>query len=312
MATLIPVFHQCSARMTSGERRLAQVLQDVLDDDYWIWYDIPLGVKRRHPDFLILHPRQGLIVVEVKDWSLDTLQQLDPETATILTATGTVKTANPLRQARDYVLTLVNLLKRDPELVFPVASPHAGQLQVPYGYGVFLAGIRRQDFQRLNLGDVLDDHLVICKDELRPADIFQERLLAFLPYRFQQSLSEQQRDRIRWHLFPEIRIIAQQPSLFATVPESMPSSDVIRVMDLQQEQLARSLGEGHRVIHGVAGSGKTMILTFRCQYLAAVVNKPILVLCFNVALSAKLSQVIGEKLPAAAQRRKVVVKHFHK
>ena len=29
----------------------------------------------------------------------------------------------------------------------------------------------------------------------------------------------------------------------------------IRSMDLQQEQLARSMGEGHRVIHGVAGSG---------------------------------------------------------
>ena len=39
-------------------------------------------------------------------------------------------------------------------------------------------------------------------------------------------------------------------------------------MDLQQEQLARSMGEGHRVIHGVAGSGKTMILGYRAQYLA--------------------------------------------
>ena len=33
-----------------------------------------------------------------------------------------------------------------------------------------------------------------------------------------------------------------------------------------QEQLARSMGEGHRVIHGVAGSGKTMILGYRAQY----------------------------------------------
>ena len=54
---------------------------------------------------------------------------------------------------------------------------------------------------------------------------------------------------------------------------------MVRVMDLQQEQLARSLGEGHRVIHGVAGSGKTMILGYRCQYLAKVLAKPILVLC---------------------------------
>jgi len=41
--------------------------------------------------------------------------------------------------------------------------------------------------------------------------------------------------------------------------------DIVRVMDLQQEQLARSMGEGHRVIHGVAGSGKTMILGYRAQ-----------------------------------------------
>ena len=40
--------------------------------------------------------------------------------------------------------------------------------------------------------------------------------------------------------------------------------DIIKIMDIQQEQLARSLGEGHRVIHGVAGSGKTLILGYRC------------------------------------------------
>ena len=45
-------------------------------------------------------------------------------------------------------------------------------------------------------------------------------------------------------------------------------TDIVRVMGLQQEQLARSMGEGHRVIHGVAGSGKTMILGYRAQYLA--------------------------------------------
>ena len=29
--------------------------------------------------------------------------------------------------------------------------------------------------------------------------------------------------------------------------------DIVKVMDKQQELLARSLGEGHRVIHGVTG-----------------------------------------------------------
>jgi hypothetical protein len=49
--------------------------------------------------------------------------------------------------------------------------------------------------------------------------------------------------------------------------------DIVRMMDLQQEQLARSMGEGHRVIHGVAGSGKTMILGCRAQYLAQAIAK---------------------------------------
>jgi len=79
---------------------------------------------------------------------------------------------------------------------------------------------------------------------------------------FPHVLTLPQVDRIRWHLFPELRI--SQGSLFSavesTTPEGPPADQLLRVMDLRQEQLARSLGDGHRVIHCVAGSGKTLIL----------------------------------------------------
>ncbi len=78
-------------------------------------------------------------------------------------------------------------------------------------------------------------------------------------------------------------------------------------MDRSQELLARSLGEGHRVIHGVAGSGKTMILGFRCLQMAQVMAKPILVLCFNIALAARLQWTMERQGIAD----KVVVCHFH-
>src|SRR5688500_10853005 len=99
-------------------------------------------------------------------------------------------------------------------------------------------------------------------------------------------------DRIRWHLFPEIRVT--QGSLLPEQDEAGSAPDLVRVMDLAQEQLARSLGEGHRVIHGVAGSGKTMILGYRAAWLAQALGQPILVLCFNVALAAKLRQIIAD------------------
>ena len=85
-----------------------------------------------------------------------------------------------------------------------------------------------------------------------------------------------QRDRIRWHLFPEIRINQAALELNAAADTSIELPDLMQVMDLQQEQLARSLGDGHRVIHGVAGSGKTMILIYRAEQLAhaAVLPSP--------------------------------------
>ncbi|MGH8527708.1 MAG: DEAD/DEAH box helicase, partial [Gammaproteobacteria bacterium] len=61
------------------------------------------------------------------------------------------------------------------------------------------------------------------------------------------------------------------------------------------------------MIHGVAGSGKTMILGFRCLQMAQVTAKPILVLCFNIALAARLQWTMERQGVAD----KVVVCHFH-
>ncbi|BAZ83600.1 hypothetical protein SR1949_08660 [Sphaerospermopsis reniformis] len=78
MATLIPSFSSCSSRMTSGERRLAQRMEEKLDDDYLLWYDVPIGKKQLHPDFIVLHPSRGLFILEVKDWKLDKIKSKFP------------------------------------------------------------------------------------------------------------------------------------------------------------------------------------------------------------------------------------------
>ena len=61
------------------------------------------------------------------------------------------------------------------------------------------------------------------------------------------------------------------------------------MLDLRQERHARSLGSGHRLIYGVAGSGKTVLLIARARHLAAQYpEQRILFLCFNVTLAAYL------------------------
>lgn len=316
MATLIPSFNSCSMRMTPGEKRLAQRLEEKLEDDYLLWYDVPVGKKQLHPDFIVLHPSRGLFILEVKDWKLDTIKSINPSTVTLLTENEVKEVQHPLQQARDYALAVNKMLQKDPALV-QQEGKYQGKLVIPYGYGVVFTNITRKAFNESELPAVFEEHLVICKDEMYEnidAGEFQQRLWDLSTYQFGKTLTPHQIDRIRWHIFPELRISAKQLSLFDdvdTATEEAPQlqiPDILKIMDLQQEQLARSLGDGHRVIHGVAGSGKTMILAYRCQHLAQVSNKPILVLCFNVSLAAKLRQVVQED-PNKISRIKV--RHFH-
>lgn len=141
-------------------------------------------------------------------------------------------------------------------------------------------------------------------------EALQSRLWDMFPQLMRGTLSLPQIDRVRWNLFPEVRV-PEQGALFDDADEEAAIPDLLRVMDLQQERLARSLGDGHRVIHGVAGSGKTMILGYRAEYLAKAAGanaKPILVLCYNEPLAVKLHATMDAK----GLSDRVHVRHFHK
>lgn len=300
MATQIPALSSCVGRMTSGERRLAERLEQKLDDDYLFWYDVPVGPKQQHPDFIVLHPRRGLLILEVKDFRLATIVQADKEDWVILdSSTSTPKTiASPLSQARNYTYAVVDALRMARQLVHP-SGPHKGDLVFAWSHGVVLPNITRKQFTDAQLDQAIPAQRVICSDEMTEnveAEDFQSRLWSMFPYGNYATLSLPQIDRVRWILFPQVRI-AEQASLFDEASDQAEVPDMLRVMDIQQEQLARSLGDGHRVIHGVAGSGKTMILGYRAEYLAQAnaTGKPILVLCYNEPLAVKLAATMEAK-----------------
>ncbi len=308
MATVIPALSTCVSRMTQGERRTAERLEQKLDDDYLAWYDVPVGPKHAHPDFVVLHPHRGLLILEVKDWRLETIRAANKQTWEIL-AHGAPKTvANPIEQARHYAHQVVDALAKDHRL-----TNADGKLAFPWSYGVVLTHITRRQFEAAELHFAIEPHRVICADEMTAtvdAVDFQSRLWSMFPTLMRGVLSLPQIDRVRWILFPEVRVNTQIGLFSVDEDASDTLPDIMRVMDLQQEQLARSLGDGHRVIHGVAGSGKTMILGYRAEYLAKALEnaKPILVLCYNQPLAIKLDAVMTAKGLAD----KIHVRNFHK
>ncbi|MFW5453931.1 3'-5' exonuclease [Thioalkalivibrio sulfidiphilus] len=320
MATLIPSLNSCLGRMQAGEKRFARRLDSHLEDDYLCWYEMPVGRRQRYSDFIVLHPARGLLLLEVKDWKMETIHSLDRSSVTLLTPNGLKTASNPLEQVRQCAYQLVNRLESDPQLVNP-SGRYQGKLCFPYGYGVVLTQISREQFNSSGMVDVMPEHQVICRDEMMEStdpEEFQKRLWDMFNVSFARQMSLPQIDRVRWHIFPEIRIGDGQAGLFDETPDDGAGGeegksadelipDLIKVMDMQQEQLARSLGQGHRVIHGVAGSGKTLILGYRCLYLARLLHKPILVICFNITLAARLRGM----MEAQGINNRVHVYHFH-
>lgn len=257
-------------------------LRDHLPEDYLVYYDIP--VKGLHPDFIIVGPELGLVVLEVKDWRLKTIKSLTGNSVVLSTAEGEIELKSPVQQARAYVLTIADALKSRPRL----SDGHA--LRFGWGYGVIFPALKKDDVRTPSLfGPTLEEALgpglVLTGEDLAPASLLP-RLRSLIPSRAarREPLNPDQIDEIRGVLYPEIRI-------------GWGSSDdeIFRVMDIQQERLARTLGEGHRLLRGVAGSGKTLVLISRARYLRE--RHPewrILVVCFNRVLAEYLREVIGE------------------
>lgn len=311
---------------TTGEKRVAKCLKTKLHNDCLFWYNIPIGKKRLYPDFVVLIPDHGLLALEVKDWKVDTFKKINKETATIQTKTGTKQVTHPIKQARNSIFPIIDMLEADPILLQQINIKYHGKLCFPYSYAVVFTNITRKQFHKAIPAqlrpELLPDNHLICKNDITTStntEDFHELLRSMFDYQYGKPLTNEQINRIRWHLFPEIRIqadmfditdesdngqvssndeplrniVKETPQDY--IPTTIPIPNIIKIMDIQQEQLARSMGDGHRVIHGVAGSGKTIILLHRCLYLAKISKKPILVLCYNITLAQKLSASIEQR-----------------
>lgn len=287
-------------RVRGGERRVFEALARQLEDDYTVWHNIPILGSSREPDFVVLHPQRGLLILEVKDWKLTTILDANPMRVHIRTEQGGVAKVHPLSQAKGYALDVHRLLERHPELCHQ-EGPHKGKVILPWGWGAVLSHIRRSEVEgNADFQSVFEPARVLLADDLAEEVepmAFQERLWSMFTVHWRPALTLPQLSLVRGLLFPELRLGEQKPLPLNAALPALVVRDVLQVMDQHQEAIARNLGEGHRLIHGPAGSGKTMLLIFRAVHLQAAArpDKPILVLCYNKALADRIDAILRLK-----------------
>ena len=137
MAEMIP--DQLPRRTSRGEERLFDVLQR-LPDDYIVYYE-PI-LENRYPDFIIICPDMGLMTIEVKGWYPKDIIAADHNTVIVKGKQGEARHNHPVKQARDYMFSLMDQCREHAASKRLLAKEGKHQNRFIFPFGHFLSLIK--------------------------------------------------------------------------------------------------------------------------------------------------------------------------
>lgn len=279
-------------------RKVLEALQMGLDERVTVWYEPLYDPAGEKPHLVVLFPDRGVAVLEVlaaRDASL-----IGPFRGKIrLVRDGVeIEADNPLERAERLAAKLRERIAQALGL---------DGFQVPVAAMAVMPGVKRSEAEDKELERLVPISACLFHEDVKRAldgsgeaallRIFANNLSA--PARVVTLLEQGRHEKIFRALIQPDTVIdeicgtakVEQLQLFTHAgPE-----DRVRVMDRRQEAMAKSFGDGHRVIRGVAGSGKTLLLVYRAKLLArAFPQRRYLLTCYTRALAGQLREMLKE------------------
>ena len=301
-------------RTTAGERKLFDLLKTTLDNSCVARYEMmKLGERDYLPDFAVVDPRRGIMIFEVKDYGIEGNEFAQEEFSIRY---GNSKIPHP--DLNPYIKCETYKGKARKQLIAKATLRNAeNDLIVPVEYFIVFTNISRQDFTK-NLESFIPPNTVICQDELQDKGIlFKKKYEEKLPV-IQDPFSKNQLDDITTALFPDLSIPrTASDDGFIKVDKRKQLATIKNLpmyrLSEEQEEAAKNMGDGPRLLEGIAGTGKTLVLLYRAKLIASNPEPPyskILVLCWNTALANYMQQVYDQFPIDVDPNNKVPIRHF--
>jgi hypothetical protein len=286
---------------TPGERDLFEFFKSAAkpDSEWVVWFEPLLGPQRLETDFLLFHKQVGFIIVEVKDWSINNIEEANTHHFKLR---GQGRRANPEKQVRSYVYALQTQLK---EMGFiNDEGVEEGRHNIPIATVIAFPNVKRSDYNSksgFKLNDVIPDKLMLLADDIdamgdlagdESGELLKKRFRALTPFSC-PKLELSELSRLYDGIWPSRG--TKLPARKGVGPEEFQAN--IAALDNSQARVARKLGKGHQILLGAPGTGKSLVLAHRCRYLKQYDSgvKRILVVCFNIAASRYLRRLIQEQ-----------------
>ena len=262
---------------TAGERAFYNRINRVfLGENHLLGYFEP-DIGGIHPDFLLLSPKYGVIIVEIKDYSEKYLKTISKSGKwEWLKHEKLVLLDNPFDQIYQYWRVVKDRIDH---------CHFSEETDLPISRLVVFSQIPQNGYIAEEIRKISPKKVHLCfKETLGRNEKFKEFFYDIIPLNCE--LTNDQFKHVRANLIPTCRL----PTLKqANLMEYFKNVDKVKLLDEDQEKLARELKEGHRLIFGVAGSGKTVLLIARARILAK--RHPdwkILILCYNKLLRKQI------------------------
>lgn len=238
MAYLIPDNLRLRRDIPPAVGRLARLLGDALHDSATVWYEPLFDVDGDRPDLIVLIPDTGVLMIEVLQQKTAAVVNVAEDHLTV-TEDGARRSLNdPLRRAERFAEDLVSRVQAagvDPDDQLPVSA-----------MGVF-AYIDTDTARDKGILAVVDADRCLFRDDLDRIndDLTRARqtIAAAMSAPLREVISE---DAERLY-----RVVIHPDTVLTSVQMSLPEMDVstgleVNALDREQENLAKTLGGGHR------------------------------------------------------------------
>jgi len=296
LAFLVPDDLRTRKTVPQAVRRLAEAFMIGLDETATVWYEPPYDPSGQKPDFVLLVPDRGIVVIEAM--AVRDAEMLGVFRSLIRLAEDgrELEVANPLARAELLCSSLGQAIKTERRL-------KGRKLRVKPA--VALPNLRKREAKAKGLDRIVPLEACLFKDEIDAAldGSGEAGILRFLARLLGKGdgreADEREEKLLRAIIHPDIRLeqitettSAVQLSIFSTAGGDNGS---LRLMDRTQEAMAKSFGDGHRIIRGAAGSGKTLLLVYRARLLArGFPQRRYLLTCFTRTLASQLRQQLRD------------------
>lgn len=304
MAKIFPTLDQIElykVKPTDGEWKLLHFLNSTLDDTYEVYFQPFLNGD--NPDIIILREHSGVMIIEVKDWNLDSYL-LSPDRNWQLKNTHNnfnnrqiVK--SPIQQVLEYKENLYNL-HIETLLERRIKNPKFLSIVT---CAVYFHRASKQEIDSFltNGNEEKEDYLkflshfdILGYDSLTNNNfkkIISKRWLDKKSFLFDEQLYK----NFKRHLKPLAHIVEQ--------------GKVITYSD-EQLRIIESKADSHQKVKGVAGSGKTLALAKRAVNAHLRHKGEVLILTFNISLRNYIHDRISE-VRENFEWKNFTILHYH-